>query len=95
LNGLTEGATANEKPVLWFISSVSRGVGPNQEEILTLTGGAMDGVYLRYVCPEDCRDWALENWGRIIPHAKNIFLDWARENKDTQFLEAVQKFDRQ
>jgi hypothetical protein len=93
LNGLTEETAADQKAILWFVSSVSRNVGPSEEEIRTLTGEAKEGVYLRYVCPSDSRNWALENWGRIIPYAKEIFLEWARENNDTQFLEAIRRFE--
>ena len=78
LNGLTEGATANEKPVFWFVSSVSRGVEPTEEEIRTLTEEAPKGVYLRCVCPQDSRNWALENWGRMIPFAKKPFWNGQR-----------------
>jgi hypothetical protein len=94
LNGLTEEAAADQKPVLWFVSSVSRGVVPSQEEIRSLTEEEIEGEYLRYVCPSECRNWALENWGRVIPYAKEIFLEWAKENSDDQFLEGVRKFER-
>jgi hypothetical protein len=98
LNGLTDETAANRKPILWVITNIRRGnCGPTEEEIRTLTEEATEteGVYLRCVCPPDCRNWALENWGRMIPFAKKTFLEWARENNDTQFLEAVQEFDRQ
>jgi len=94
LNGLTDETAANRKPILWIITNIGRGnCGPTDEQIRTLTVEETEGVYLKCVCPPDCRNWALENWGRIIPHGKEVFLEWARGNNDDQFLEAVKKFE--
>jgi len=44
-----------------------------------------------------CRDWAIENmenWMRIIPEGRDMLLKCAREQNDTEFLEAVEKFER-
>jgi hypothetical protein len=43
-----------------------------------------------------CREWAIEdiaNWRRIIADGKQFLLDHARKQNDTQFLEAVRKFE--
>lgn len=44
-----------------------------------------------------CRDWAIEkmgNWMRIIPEGREMLLNCAREHNDTQFWEAVERFER-
>jgi len=48
---------------------------------------------VRGVCLPDCRNWVLEIWEKIIPHAKEIFLGWAEANGDAQFLKAVERFE--
>jgi len=80
---------------LWIVGEIPRNVGPTQEEIRHLTGGTGGDEHLVYFCPSNCRDWALENWKRIIPYAKNIFLVWARENNDVKFLEVEKGVDCQ
>jgi hypothetical protein len=43
-----------------------------------------------------CREWAIEdvaNWKRIIAEGRELLLQCAREHNDTQFLEAVRRFE--
>lgn len=43
-----------------------------------------------------CRDYAIEsreNWMQIIPDGKQLLLDHAKKNSDTEFLEAIRKFE--
>ena len=50
----------------------------------------------RIIDPGACRDWAIEsedNWMRIIPEGKDLLLESAQKHNDTQFLEAVKKFE--
>jgi hypothetical protein len=51
----------------------------------------------RLIDPGRCRDWAIEdisNWMRIIPEGKEMLLECAREHKNDQFLQAVERFER-
>ncbi|MBP1719982.1 MAG: hypothetical protein H6Q43_3420, partial [Deltaproteobacteria bacterium] len=34
-----------------------------------------------------------DNWMRIIPEGKDLLLESAQKHNDTQFLEAVKKFE--
>lgn len=43
-----------------------------------------------------CREWAMEsreNWRQIIPYGKQFLLDYAKKYNDTQFLEAIRRFE--
>jgi hypothetical protein len=51
----------------------------------------------RLIDPGACRDWVIEskgNWIRIIPEGREMLLELAREHKDTEFLEAIERFER-
>lgn len=51
----------------------------------------------RLIHPGDCRYFAMknkENWMRILPVAREILLECAQENNDTDFLEAAERFER-
>jgi hypothetical protein len=36
----------------------------------------------------------MENWMRIIPEGRDLLLYCAQEHNDTEFLEAVERFER-
>jgi hypothetical protein len=81
---------AAQKPILWVVSYGAKKLGPSEEEIRMLIGIEEPEVYVQGFSLPGCRDWAMKNWERVIPFAKEIFLRWARGREDTQFLEAVE-----
>lgn len=46
---------------------------------------------VRVLHPESCRDFAIENWEKIIPQAKEVLLQFAEESNDTDFLKIIEK----
>ena len=50
---------------------------PNERDIKALTEPLKPGETTRAVRFEECWDWALENWDRIIPEARRFLLDMA------------------
>lgn len=67
------------------------------EEILHLTRPRRTDEIPRLVHLGACRDWAIENmenWMRIIPEGRDLLLYCAQEHNDTEFLEAVERFER-
>ena len=66
------------------------------QEKINLTRSFKRNEIPRLIDPESCLDWAIEskeNWMRIIPEGKELLLNCARENNDTQFLETVGRFE--
>ena len=92
LNGLTE-VEAAQKPILWIVSYGAKKLGPSEEEIRTLTGVEEPDICIQGFSLPECRDWAMKNWERVIPFAKETFLRWARGREDTQFLEVVELYE--
>jgi len=64
------------------------------QEILHLTRPRRRGDIPRLVHLGSCREWAMfpENWARMIPEAKELLLECAREHNDIEFLERVKVF---
>ena len=50
---------------------------PNEGDMKALTESLKPGETIRMVRFEECLDWALENWDRIIPEARRYLLDMA------------------
>ena len=50
---------------------------PNESDIKALTEPLKPGENTRAVRFEECWEWALENWDRIIPEARRFLLDMA------------------
>jgi hypothetical protein len=92
LNGLTE-VEATQTPILWIASYGGKKLGPSEEEIRTLTGVEEPDKYVQGFSLPGCRDWAMKNWEKVIPFAKEIFLRWAKGRDNTQFLEALEIFE--
>ena len=93
LGSLTE-VLAGQRPFLWLISCGPRSFTPTEMDIDALTRPIEEDEYLRGVSPADCRDWALENWAKIIPDGKEILRGWAKEKNDGEFLEAIERLER-
>jgi hypothetical protein len=74
LNGLTEAETA-QKPILWIASYGPEGQQPSEKEIATLSGLEEEADrYVRKFSLPACRKWAMENWGNVVPIAKESFF---------------------
>ena len=93
-NFLTE-AAVDQKPFLWFtLRSPRNNFKPTEEEIDSLTRPIEVDEYLRSVSPADCREWALENWSKIIAEGKEILQSFARGVNDTDFLAAIEGLEK-
>ena len=76
LNGLTEEEAADQKPVLWIVSSVSRGVEPTEEEIRTLTEEApKEPLELRF--PSTMAVTPSRNESGTAPRYVTSRLEWS------------------
>jgi len=66
------------------------------QEIWNLIRPPKTGEPPRLIHLGRCRRWALkkENWNRLIPEAKGLFLREAQEHNDNEFLEAIEEFER-
>ncbi len=67
---------------------------PRESDIKTLTEPIKTGEVIRAVRFEECWNWALENWDRVVPEAKEPFLEWAGRFNE-KFAEAVTKIEEE
>ena len=84
-----EGPPVDPNSVFWFGCRTFRKEGkeygdkmgrlpkPNESDIKALTEPLKPGEITRTVRFEECWEWALENWDRIIPEARRFLLDMA------------------
>ena len=56
---------------------MERPQNPDENDIKALTEPLKPGETTRAVRFEECWEWALENWDRIIPEARRFLLDMA------------------